>query len=1833
MRDLVLNIQSLSDGLSDLKKKIADYDKEISKSSATADKLDKIFRAHNVTAASAMDINKLSQSVNELTERYNALASVQDNLRQKKLDLNNAIQQEKQLQEAVAQAQRNALSVGDQAGATQLYNQYIEAGHAINAFKSELNGVEKSLTSVGSSVDSTADTLYRYEQVLKLIGDGSQPVNIEAANAAFREQENELISIIAQLKEYENAISGKHQKIAAKEIAPQDMESTLAQIDEWKAKMVELEKQYQNTATLARDLAAVAGKNPSDISLESGVKIPKMEKSDAEIIKEAASNLKEYARNAEKAKDKVDDIAKSASKLAGMAFGVHSIKEFGQKVIETRGEMQKLEVAFTTLLGSEKKADKLMQQLAKTAATTPFDLQSISRGAKQLMAYGTSAEEVNDIIVHLGDIAAGLSQPLDSLVYLYGTTMVQGQMMTRDLRQLQGRGIPIVEQLAKQFGVAENEVQGLVSAGKVTAEEFHKAMMGMSSDGGKFANLMEAQSKTMSGQISNLKDNISMMFNEIGKDSEGMINAGIGAVSALVENYKAVGTVVIGLISTYGVYKAALMATIALKAIEKKATRLAIASKGAESAATMGLTAKTWALVKAQLAHNAALLASPAGLATLAIVGLGAAIWGLCNAQTAQEKAQNKVNNAMSSLDERLAKQKQDADGYINTIQSETASELQKLQAYEALKKIMPEITKQYTLQDLAAMNAVKTQELMNDTMDAKQLQEKYNLYQEAQDKLQKMYAHNESLAASGAQGGYYGVKDFEEQKGIVAGYKAEYEELKKLQEEAAYNELSIVAKIEIKTKELTSQQEIYNENKAKADEYYAQAKKAWEDSALGASLKVFGVTFEDQVAKGAVMMPQEYFTAFNKAESAANSVNVLTGEVNNLNTQLNGQSLETLKTQLTAIEAEIETARAVAAVAVNADNIKKINDLESNRKEIQSLIDAITGGKSGRSGGGGRSKKDLRRERERGMRDALKSEENILVQEYSKRYQLALKRKQQIDDIDREIKEWKEDNKGKKLPDFFEKKKEVAQLQFEADMSKAEQEYNDFIANIEKDTINIKFNLETSAFDKAIDYTSNYVDRQALMIERFNKQYSKTEQELIEQERKTAEERFSLQTLQDYTLYKGGATGARKDAKGNIIGWSEVEKKSFEDIENFYRVSADNRSAVLHEMQEMHKYDIMGEDLNNFQNYLDGVVSAEREYQQALKDIRSSHNLSENADIENADNLVIREAVNAAKAERDRRLNIISSKTGIDDNLLVERVVNFGENILNKTNEEIRVMYQTLVSDLDSQLAGLEDKLDIARKAQGTTLSDAESQYAKTQAALSDEGITEEQKVELLRQQAELEAIIAYHKGVQNGTEMDYQALLLQSNSLLATKAKVQELGFQIENKQGEEAKKAAESAKKTSNQWRVTKQSLEATRDAINSVADALEGNLSEGGKKAIKTMSAIVDAGIEGVNGIESLLNSVTEGFKITTKAAVAEMSALEKASFILTIISVAFSIITKIAQALSQFSQQAQLQSAINAHLEKVEQLKRANEKLQRQYESKVGVEYYKGLYKVAKDYNNILKEQKEALEDAQQLYNTYGNKDSDKAKEAKEQIQDIEDDIQDTLDNQSEIFQQITDDLATTNLQSFSENLADALVEGFESGSEGIKDAFDNVLDDLYRAMLKKQLSLALESQFEDVFESIEKKTQDDGVLSQKEIDEIMNAMDMAEENAKAIAESYYNIFSERGLLDDADTEGSEGFGQMTQDQADTLTARFTAVQIEMSNVSAATQAMASVVSGVGEDVKLGLASIQSLLYNSNIALQMAEEQLSYVQTIADNTAMLTETNNRLRAIEQNTGRL
>lgn len=266
--------------------------------------------------------------------------------------------------------------------------------------------------------------------------------------------------------------------------------------------------------------------------------------------------VSQTARAVEQQGQSIENVFNRIKSVASMAFAGFTAKEIISTLGTVRGEFQQFEIAFETMLGSGQKAKGMISDLANLAASTPFDMKGVVNGAKQLLAYGFAANEITDTMRRLGDVSAGLGLNLQDLTWLYGTTMVQGRLFTRDLMQFTGRGIPLTEELAKQFGVTKDKVSELVTAGKVGFPEVKKAIESLTNEGGKFGGLMEKQSHSITGQISNIQDTIEMAINDLGTQTEGLMNDALDITSKVIDHWKEIGEVILAAASAIGLYKA-----------------------------------------------------------------------------------------------------------------------------------------------------------------------------------------------------------------------------------------------------------------------------------------------------------------------------------------------------------------------------------------------------------------------------------------------------------------------------------------------------------------------------------------------------------------------------------------------------------------------------------------------------------------------------------------------------------------------------------------------------------------------------------------------------------------------------------------------------------------------------------------------------------------------------------------------------------------------------------------------------------------------------------------------------------------------------------------------------------------------------------------------------------------------------------------------------------------------------------------------------------------------------------------------------------------------------
>lgn len=494
-------------------------------------------------------------------------------------------------------------------------------------------------------------------------------------------------------------------------------------------------------------------------------------------LHECENGVRNTSKQIEQSGLGIEDLFNRMTKAAAALGAGFTAKELITNIARVRGEFQQLEVAFKTMLGSEDKANALMQQLVKTAATTPFDLQGVANGAKQLLAYGENVENINDDLIRLGNIAAGLSQPLGDIVYLYGTTMTQGRLYTQDLNQFTGRGIPMIRELAKQFGVAENEVKSLVEAGKVGFPEVQKVIMSLTNEGGMFYNLMQEQSKTITGQISNIEDAISTMFNEIGKANEGIINDALSGVSYLVENYEKVGQILLEIVGTYGVYRTALMATSALQAIQASGIT-ALTAKEAVHYGWLVLTKK------AQDALNLSMLKNPYVLAAAAITGLVYGAYKLATAESEIERAIRETNDSLESQKNHYDELKNKAGELSNILSNESKSIEERFIAYRQLQRLMPEI---FQNMDWETAKRKTNAELIKLEADELLRQQRIGLKTKVVMSQQKIQGLENSIIRTTNRGGYTGAlkEDLDAAKKELEIYTKALEDFEKADEQA----------------------------------------------------------------------------------------------------------------------------------------------------------------------------------------------------------------------------------------------------------------------------------------------------------------------------------------------------------------------------------------------------------------------------------------------------------------------------------------------------------------------------------------------------------------------------------------------------------------------------------------------------------------------------------------------------------------------------------------------------------------------------------------------------------------------------------------------------------------------------------------------------------------------------------------------------------------------------------------------------------------------------------------------------------------------------------------
>lgn len=1111
--------------------------------------------------------------------------------------------------------------------------------------------------------------------------------------------------------------------------------------------------------------------------------------------------VSQTARAVEQQGQSIENVFNRIKSVASMAFAGFTAKEIISTLGTVRGEFQQFEIAFETMLGSGQKAKGMISDLANLAASTPFDMKGVVNGAKQLLAYGFAANEITDTMRRLGDVSAGLGLNLQDLTWLYGTTMVQGRLFTRDLMQFTGRGIPLTEELAKQFGVTKDKVSELVTAGKVGFPEVKKAIESLTNEGGKFGGLMEKQSHSITGQISNIQDTIEMAINDLGTQTEGLMNDALDITSKVIDHWKEIGEVILAAASAIGLYKAMAVSVAAfdtattnagyaaelsalesllpmkeeakktdleeavakgqlsaaqaelvaskreevaayvaelqaqakakadaataaaeeVKALENKlamqdnevqslqdaydalesytdgqkvetaeiklntavnerntiAKQLQTARETAATAATEANTAANtantasqglntaatardtaakgiWAQVtllckRAQDAWNASMFSSPLFWIAATIAAVTYAVYKLATAETAHETAVRKSNEAWDEFDNKVKERQQNIESLIRTIQSETATEYEKAEAYQKLSNLAPQLTEQYSQAQLASADFAKTQKEVAESMDELKYDKAVEEVEKYRKKVEELQMQLRADAANGGQGSIAISSQINQAKEDLDQAEEKLSNIIQLRDQAAENAKPIEVRLQEAQENESVRQEIfdfydeainlandwqaanetinYATGESRLDAFINKAQKEiaglrediknnpadlnlrMQESEKTKVLNNLLTMKRNWAVTGATTIPLIFKAQWNTAKQSLNQAKKRAQALAN-----NG-STETYQQAYNRTQREYNAAkRRVAAMERNKSKYtaSQYETATQNLKAAKDAYSKLGGDVSGRAA---RAAVTARKTRIKEENKTIKAQEDL-------NNRLKTLQQKNTDETISLMQEGTEKKLAQIKNDYAKRKAEIDKQEAEFKKKNKEAGKKASLTSAQSDALNKARDLATQEYNKKLDevnrealtsmrdylkeYGSLYQQKQAIAEEyeeKIAKAQTEGEKKTLQQEKKKALANFDYESISMGIDWKGLMSGVGNMSKEMLKPMLE-KLDAYTNTDKFQQADTQTQQKVVDLMQEIRTY--LGTDQNaTWQNLAASITSFNQsilDYQTAVK-------------------------------------------------------------------------------------------------------------------------------------------------------------------------------------------------------------------------------------------------------------------------------------------------------------------------------------------------------------------------------------------------------------------------------------------------------------------------------------------------------------------------------------------------------------------------------------------------------------------------------------------------------
>ena len=277
--------------------------------------------------------------------------------------------------------------------------------------------------------------------------------------------------------------------------------------------------------------------NKEDISSKKGKENYKAMSAELERLKKMYTNVTGESM-------KFSNVMESLGGKLKTVFGLTAIQRYVNEIVKVRKEFELQNRALQAILMDANKANAIWDKTVALAVQSPFTVKQLVTYTKQLAAYRIESDKLYDTTKMLADVSAGLGVDMDRLILAYGQVRAASFLRGTELRQFTEAGIPMLEELAKRFTELEDktvsvgEVFSRISKRMVSFNDVAEVFKNLTEEGGTFYRMQEIQAETLYGQLSNLRDAMDIMFNEIGKANDGVLKNTVSILRSIISNFR-----------------------------------------------------------------------------------------------------------------------------------------------------------------------------------------------------------------------------------------------------------------------------------------------------------------------------------------------------------------------------------------------------------------------------------------------------------------------------------------------------------------------------------------------------------------------------------------------------------------------------------------------------------------------------------------------------------------------------------------------------------------------------------------------------------------------------------------------------------------------------------------------------------------------------------------------------------------------------------------------------------------------------------------------------------------------------------------------------------------------------------------------------------------------------------------------------------------------------------------------------------------------------------------------------------------------------------------------